>query len=327
MASVSSRPFGVTHAGETVTQYTLQNPGGLAVSVLDYGCIIRQIVVPARGGPVDVVLGHDALRPYEDAPRPYGGVWVARCPLPGQPGAPSEEFARRLFAVKVVGVSLLMEATSADGALKVAVRYALTPENALRMDYRVAAQTDLVLDLKDRLCFNLNGGGDILGQKLRLYAGKYLANGPDGRPAGGLLPAAGTPMDFAAGKPLGRDLNAGFATLRQAGGYDHLYAIDRGQGASQSICAWAASDQTGVSMKVYTTRPAVRLYTGNRLVQNAAPGKGGLPPARYGGFALQTCHFPAGLGGELPCGAVRAGKVFRASTTLRFFTGRQCGRL
>ena len=62
MATVVSKPFGVTHAGESVTQYTLSNSGGLTVNVLDYGCIIKDIIVPAKCGPVDVVLGHDTIR-------------------------------------------------------------------------------------------------------------------------------------------------------------------------------------------------------------------------------------------------------------------------
>ena len=36
------------------------------MSVLDYGCIIKNIIVPAKNGPVDVVLGHDTMADYED---------------------------------------------------------------------------------------------------------------------------------------------------------------------------------------------------------------------------------------------------------------------
>ena len=40
MAQIRSKPFGVTRQGANVTEYILSNPGGLTVSVLDYGCII-----------------------------------------------------------------------------------------------------------------------------------------------------------------------------------------------------------------------------------------------------------------------------------------------
>lgn len=81
-------------------------------------------------------------------------------------------------------------------------------------------------------------------------------------------------------------------------------------------------------MKVYTTQPGVQLYTANFLQDCPAPGKGGIPMQKYGGFALETQHFPCSPSHpEFPSTVLRAGKVFRANTTLRFFTGKQCGKL
>ena len=112
------------------------------------------------------------------------------------------------------------------------------------------------------------------------------------------------------------------------GGFDHCYVLDRPRGASQSLCAWASSDKTGISMKVYTTQPGVQLYTANFLQDCPSPGKGGVPMQKYGGFALETQHFPCSPSHpEFPSTVLRAGKVFRANTTLRFFTGKQCGKL
>ena len=86
--------------------------------------------------------------------------------------------------------------------------------------------------------------------------------------------------------------------------------------------------QNGISMKMYTTQPGIQLYTGNFLQDCPSPGKGGVPLEKYGGFALETQHFPCSPSHpEFPTTVLRAGKVFRANTTLRFFTGRQCGRL
>ncbi|MFR5810936.1 MAG: hypothetical protein ACLUFL_09610 [Flavonifractor plautii] len=67
---------------------------------------------------------------------------------------------------------------------------------------------------------------------------------------------------------------------------------------------------------------------GQFLQDCPTPGKGGVPLQKYGGFALETQHFPCSPSHpEFPTTILRAGKVFRANTTLRFFTGRQCGRL
>ena len=181
-------------------------------------------------------------------------------------------FPKKIYDVKAFGDTLLLETESPAGEdgfpgnLKVSVRYILTEDNALRMDYRVSSDADTILNLTNHTYFNLDGGGDVLNQKLRLYASRYLEGNNETCPTGNILPVDNTPMDFRAGKIIGRDIDTGFSqTTMAGGGYDHCFVIDRGRGASQSLCAWASSDQTGISMKVYTTQPGVQLYTANFL--------------------------------------------------------------
>ena len=147
------------------------------------------------------------------------------------------------------------------------------------------------MNLTNHSYFNLNGEGDILGQKLRIYASNYLEGNNQTCPTGAILPVANTPMDFTEGKLIGRDIDTGFAqTTMVGGGYDHCFVIDRARGSSQSICAWVTSEKTGISMKLYTTQPGIQLYTGNFLQDCPTPGKGGVPMQKYGGFALETQH-------------------------------------
>ena len=42
---ITSRPFGITRDGQAVTCYTLRNDAGMAVEVLNWGCVIRSILV------------------------------------------------------------------------------------------------------------------------------------------------------------------------------------------------------------------------------------------------------------------------------------------
>ena len=83
-----------------------------------------------------------------------------------------------------------MEAESPDGEdgfpgnLKLAVRYTLTEDNTFRMDYRVSSDADTIVNLTNHSYFNLDGGGDVLNQKLRIYASRYLeATTPPAPPA------------------------------------------------------------------------------------------------------------------------------------------------
>ena len=275
MAQIRSKPFGVTKEGANVTEYILSNPGGLTVSVLDYGCVIKSIIVPAKNGPVDVVVGHDTMADYEADFNSSGstccGAFVGRyanrienavftvggktyqLEANNGPNHLHGCFSRKLYRVKSFGDTLLMEAESPDGEdgfpgnLKIAVRYTLTEDNAFRMDYRVSSDADTIVNLTNHSYFNLDGGGDVL---------------------------------------------------------------------------------TGISMKLYTTQPGIQLYTANFLQDCPSPGKGGKPLQKYGGFALETQHYPCSPSHpEFPSTVLRAGKVFRATTTLRFFTGKQCGKL
>ncbi len=186
--------------------------------------------------------------------------------------------------MKYFGDTLLMEAVSPDGEdgfpgnLKIAVRYTLTEDNTFRMDYRVSSDADTIVNLTNHSYFNLDGGGDVLGQKLRIYASRYLEGNNATCPTGNILPVADTPMDFCPGKTIGREIDTGFSqTTMVGGGYDHCYVIDRARGSSQSICAWATSDKTGISMKLYTTQPGIQLYTGNFLQDCPAPARAASP--------------------------------------------------
>lgn len=157
----------MTKAGDKVTEYILSNPGGLTVSVLNYGCVVRSIVVPAKCGPVDVVLGHDTMADYEEDFCSSGstccGAFVGRyanriensCFSVGgrtyhlEPNNGKNHlhgtFPTKLYQSKAFGDTLLMEAESPDGEdgfpgnLKIAVRYTLTDDNLFRMDYRVSS--------------------------------------------------------------------------------------------------------------------------------------------------------------------------------------------
>lgn len=314
MAQFRSKPFGVTKNGDKVDEYIISNPGGLEISVLNYGCVIKNLFVPTKTGPVDVVVGHDTLADYEADFNSSGstccGAFVGRYAnrienaefsLSGKTYKLEANngknhlhgtFPRKIYDVKMFGDTLLMETESPAGEdgfpgnLKVSVRYILTPDNTLRMDYRVSTDEDTIINLTNHTYFNLDGGGNVLGQKLRIYASNYLEGNNETCPTGKILPVDGTPMDFRTGKPLGRDLDTGFyQTTMAGGGFDHCYVLDRPRGASQSLCAWASSDKTGISMKMYTTQPGIQLYTGNFL-QNCPP------PARAASRWKSTAALP-----------------------------------
>ena len=316
MAQFLSKPFGMTPNGEKINEYIISNPGGLAVSVLNYGCIIKNIWVPTKRGPVDVVLGHDTyadyVKDFESSGSTCCGAFVGRYAnrienavfnvggktyqLEANNGKNHLHgtFPRKLYEVKTFGDTLLLEAESPDGEdgfpgnLKISVRYILTEDNALRMDYRVSSDADTIINLTNHTYFNLDGGGDVLGQKLRIYASRYLEGNNETCPTGNILPVAGTPMDFTEEKTLGLDIGADFAPLKECSGYDQCYII-RDSGLRHA--AWAVGPETGIRMEVLTTLPGMHLYSANFLAP-VTDGKDGAHYAARDAVCFETEDFP-----------------------------------
>ena len=134
MAQFRSKPFGVTKNGDKVDEYIISNPGGLEISVLNYGCVIKNLFVPTKTGPVDVVVGHDTLADYEADFNSSGstccGAFVGRYAnrienaefsLSGKTYKLEANngknhlhgtFPRKIYDVKMFGDTLLMETES-----------------------------------------------------------------------------------------------------------------------------------------------------------------------------------------------------------------------
>lgn len=56
--TISKRELGILCDGTLVSCWTLKGENGLTAEILDYGVIIRSVVVPDKNGnPVDVVFG------------------------------------------------------------------------------------------------------------------------------------------------------------------------------------------------------------------------------------------------------------------------------
>lgn len=71
-------------------------------------------------------------------------------------------------------------------------------------------------------------------------------------------------------------------------------------------------------MEVWTTEPALQLYTGNYL-DDGNPGKGGKTYKPRSGFCLETQHFPDSPNKpNFPTTVLRKGGVYRSTTVYKF---------
>ena len=268
----------------------------------------------------DVVLGCETLEEYQSQ-RAYLGCIVGRCAGRIRGGRFSLDgktyqlatnhgpdhlhggikgFDRAVWEAvpfeDETGTGVMLRHTSADGdegypgTLTVQVRYTLTADDALIVDYDAEADVPTPVNLTQHSYFNLAGGGDVLGHELTVNADCYTLIDETLIPTGEFAAVGGTPLDFRAPTALGARIARRHSQLDYAGGYDHNFVIRR-DGPGLANAARVVEPLTGRTLEVSTTEPSVLLYTGNFLDGTIA-GKGGRRYGKHAGFCLETQHFP-----------------------------------
>lgn len=311
--------FGETKNKETVTAYTVTNSRGSFITVLDYGAVLKNVVVPDQNGtPTDVVLGYDTVEKYEQNP-PHFGATIGRNGNRIEGGKFSIDGREYQMALNENGknnlhsgpdgyefrmwqartnekngcVSFSLESPDGDqgfpGKFTVTVTYMLTEDNKVKIHYEGTADQDTVANMTNHSYFNLNGegSGTILNHTLQISADGYTPVDEDLIPYGTVDPVEGTPFDFRTAKTIGRDAGAENEQLAHAGGYDHNFALN---GSGLRNVAHAAGDKSGITMTVMTDQPGIQFYAGNSLSEPV--GKNGHSYGLHEGFALETQHFP-----------------------------------
>ena len=332
---IFTKPFGVTRLGEAVTQYTLQNRAGVTVSLLNYGCTIRKLLLPVRWRMVNAVLGYDTLAEYEAGSVSMGAL-VGRCAnrisgarfrlngrtytLPKNDGENHLHgcFSKKVCSADVLGDGVAFHGFSEDGEdgfpgnLHYTVTVRLTDLNQLELTYDAVSDQDTIVNLTNHTYFNLNGAGTILNHKLKIRADKFTPVDAEKIPNGEIRGVGRTPMDFRRFKRVGKDLDAPDEQLRLCGGYDHNYVL---RGGRQPFAELESSDGL-LRMLCTTTMPGVQLYTGNYVNQDAAPG---LKYPRYAGLCLETQRFPDSPNRpEFPSAVLKKGETYHEQTTFQF---------
>lgn len=339
--AVERSVWGATPAGEPVERFVLESASGLRAQLIALGATLTALEVPDRRGlRGDVVLGFDGLRGYL-GDHPYFGSTVgryanriggARFVLGGveYPLARNEgrnhlhggvrNFARVLWRGEPdrAGAAVVFHYRSADGEegypgnLDATVRYALGDDGALRIELCATSDAPTVVNLTHHSYFDLSAGaaGGVHGHTLELAAERYAVVDAEQIPTGELRRAAGTPLDFAAPRRLG-DALAGVAA-----GFDHSYALSRG--GELAFAARLSEAASGRVMELYTTQPALQLYTGNHL-DGSLVGKGGVPYRRHSGVCLEAQNFPdAPNQPGFPSAALLPGERYRQRIEYRF---------
>ena len=325
----------------SVASITLENANGMRVTLLSYGATIQSILVPDKDGRMtDVLLGYDRAADYE-VNSGYLGACIGRngnriagaafCLNGRRYTLTANEdknqlhgglcgFDKKIWSYTCREDSVEFTTVLADGEegfpgrMEVAITFTLDDENGLHIDYRAVSDRDTVANFTNHAYFNLNGhgSGDILGHTLQLQASAFTPADEHTMPTGEITPVDGTCMDFRAPKTIGSGIHD--PLLKPFGGYDNNFCLD---GSGLRKVAEAAGDKSGIVMDVETTLEGVQLYTANFLSDRT--GKGGAHYGPFGGFCLETQHYPDAINQPaFPSPVLRRGEHLHETTIYRF---------
>ncbi|HVA44872.1 MAG TPA: aldose epimerase family protein [Pirellulales bacterium] len=345
--SVSKSPFGSLPDGRQVDQFTLTNDHGLTVKIINYGAILTSVRVPDKNGkPGEVTLGFDTLAPYL-AGHPYFGATCGRVANriakgrftldgveyklatnngPNHLHGGLKGFDKALWTAEpidkpgAVGVRLSHVSPDGDegypGKLSVTVAYTLTDKNELKIDYTATTDKATPINLTNHTYWNLADGGksDVLGHVLEIHADRYVPVDANLIPTGELKSVKGTPMDFTKPMEIGSRMDR---VPGEPKGYDHCYVLNQEPPGALTLAARLREPASGRVMEIYTTEPAIQLYTGNFL--DASIQSRGAVYRQHHAFCLEAEHYPDAINQpKFPSTVLKPGETYRQTTVHTF---------
>lgn len=340
------KSFGQTKKGEKTSLYIFTNKNGMTMTVSDFGATLQALCVPDKNGTLqDVVLGYDDPMAYEGTSLPFFGATIGRnanrigggafllngkrYELTKNDGANclhsgTDFYSFRLWKVSETtenSITFALHSPDGDqgfpGALDVKVKYILTDENEVKIEYNAMPEADTVINLTNHSYFNLNGhdSGNVLDHEVWIDADSYTRANKESIPTGEIVPVENTPMDFRVKKAIGRDIGAEYEALIFGNGYDHNWCLkNNGQLAK---VAEASSEKSGISMEVYTDLPGVQMYTGNFISKEY--GKSGVVYENRQGVCFETQYYPDAVNHEnFPSPIFKKGEMYHTVTIYKF---------
>lgn len=314
--------FGELPDGQTITQYTLRNPSGMSISVMNYGATLISVKVPGLRGTVhELTLGFDHLEEYLNHDFYFGATIgrvtnrIANASFNYQGEevhlTKNKDFAHHLHggergfdkAIWQPEVSIQSDKASVEfkmvspdgdqgypGTLEIKTTYSLTLANELKISFEAKTDRATPVDLTNHAYWNLAGAGQgtVLDHVLQVFADHYVVTDKDLLPTGQIAEVNDTPFDFRQPHHLGERLEE-----IPIGGYDLCFVLPTMTNHHPRLVAQIKEPVSGRTLEVHTTQPGLQFYTGNSL--KSYPISGGLTTQRYGAFCMETQNFPGAV--------------------------------
>jgi len=335
--------FGKLDNGTMIKSLTMTS-GQYSVELLSLGATIRKINVPDKEGNIgDVVLGFDTPQEYLDSDT-YFGMIVG--PFANRIGGASFTINNKAYHIEpndnkvnslhsgsvgfnwkvwswektifshreaVCLTSVLKDGEGNwPGEITIQVYYTLSEEGALSIHYRAVSDSDVYLNFTNHSYFNLTADAHqtILSHEVQTDADYYLENDDLLIPTGTLIPTENNAFDFHSFHAIGE-------RIEEAGGYDHCFTFPQQDGSLKKRLT-LQDPKSGRVMDVYTTMPAIQMYSGNAL-SSAVVNKHHIPLQPYAGVALETEFYPDSPNKpQFPSCLYKKGEVYQETTIYQF---------
>lgn len=298
--------------GRDVSEITLESDSA-AVSILNYGCVLRDWRVDGRDGSLPMVLGFPRFEAYERFSRSHGAI-VGR--IANRTAGASFELDGRTWRLTpnngpglrhhshggAIGLGKRlweMEADSATdtiqlsyhspdgeegypGAIDFSVTYRLEGSR-LVCEMRGLPDRPTPINLAHHAYFNLGGRGDVRDHVLWIDASEYTPLDEDLIPLGSIEPVAGAHLDFRQPREIA-------ASDPDRLGVDNNFVLEPARDPSEPA-AWARCPRTNLLLRLWTDQPGLQIFNAATMTVGA-PGHEGETYGPFAGLCLEAQHFP-----------------------------------
>jgi aldose 1-epimerase len=328
--------------------FIIKNKNGLRAAISNYGARwINMFVLDHEGELINIIPCFDTIKAYQKPSAAYYGAIVGRY---------ANRIANGVFTlqnkeytvVKNNGTNHLhggtkgfndmlwdMVATDENtvvlkylspngeegypGNLDVAVRYTLTDENEMKIEFTATTDQTTVINLTNHAYFNLNGAGNIEEHALYINANYYTPINKNLIPIGSIASVIDTPFDFRQPKKISKDIQDDDFQLRYGHGYDHNFILNK-KNKELSLAATAEGNISKIKMDVVTTEPGMQFYSGNFMDGSNILADGSRDDRRTA-FCLETQHFPDSPNQKnFPSTTLMPSDIFQSTTIFRFYS-------
>lgn len=328
-------------------EYTLVNEQGMSVSVINFGGIITEMLVPNRNGKLEnVVIGFKNYADYETNPN-YFGALIGRVAGRIQGGefvlngktysldhndgdnhlhGGASGFHQVIWNVDpfqtgdTVGLKLTHKSLDGDGGypgnLDVTVTYILNNDNQFTIDYAATSDQVTPITLTNHSYFNLSGDlkNTIHHHHITIDSEEIVKLDEKLIPTGKLMNVFNTSFDFRESRSLREGFNDKSEQNTVAGnGYDHYFIFNKKKENAVTV----SDEKSGRLLMIKTDQPGMVMYTSNML-EDGMELKEGFSE-KYLGVCFETQASPASLHYPgFPSVILKAGEQYKKQTVFSF---------